>query len=217
MNDEPIIHDEVADLNQWLFQFASRFAKGKILEVGSGNGNISALFSLNGPALRISDPQEHHCDALQHKFLGDIMIKRIHRLDLENKNFSFEYERFLGKFDTIVSLNSSMFTFSNPAICSNSKRLLRARGRLIVLLPATLAPYDTSEDVLEDWYQWNWRSASKLLGKDGELITIRSFLLSDIPPPSSTGSELLPIFESSENTSSLPPGFYIILVARKLY
>jgi SAM-dependent methyltransferase len=228
MNEESSLYSEApafstnvsrgsSQLDQWLFQSITRYIKGKVLEVGSDCGNISALFSLNGIALRISDPAGHQCETLQKRFAGDLMIKGIHRINLAHEGFATEYAPFLERFDTLVSLSSTKFNFSDPAIWHNAKQLLRERGRLIILLPAPAVPYQSSADGLEEWYRWTRHHISKWLGKDGEMITIQSFGIADIPRSAETGSTIaVPFFQAREETSFYQTGLYVIVAARKL-
>jgi SAM-dependent methyltransferase len=204
-------------LDQWLFQLISRFVQGKVLELGSGNGNISALFSVNGIALRISDPNEQKYELLRERFEVDPMIKRIHQIDLANERFSIEYERYIGRFDTIVSLNSSKFRFDDRPAWTNAKKLLRERGRLIILLPAPAALFEVSDESLGEWYRWTERHVSNLLGNEGEMIKIQGFVLSEIPrSPDIMETDALPYFLTSEESSFQQAGLFLVVVARKV-
>src|ERR1700743_522182 len=91
---------------QWLYQRIRTALKGKVLEIGSGAGNISALFVQDEYPLRISDPHSRNCDLLQKKFEGEpvakAIIKGIHQIDLSNPAFEIAYEKFLERFDTVI-------------------------------------------------------------------------------------------------------------------
>src|SRR5580700_6451837 len=74
-------------LNQWLYQLIRQCLKGKVLEIGSGKGNLSSLFVQDGVSLRISDPDRSNCAFLQKWFDGNPTIKGVHQLDIATPTF----------------------------------------------------------------------------------------------------------------------------------
>src|SRR2546422_3892844 len=54
--------------NAWMFDTIRPFCKGRILEIGSGIGNISQFFISNNYDITLSDIRDNYCDILREKF-----------------------------------------------------------------------------------------------------------------------------------------------------
>ena len=54
--------------NKWMYDTIKPFCKGKIMEAGSGMGNISQFFLLNDSQIMLSDIRENYCSILAQKF-----------------------------------------------------------------------------------------------------------------------------------------------------
>ena len=56
------------NFNKWMFESIRPYCHGRILEIGSGIGNISNFFVRNGYTIMPSDYQESYCGTLKEKF-----------------------------------------------------------------------------------------------------------------------------------------------------
>src|SRR5579863_2243450 len=74
-------------LNQWIFETISPFLKGRIIEIGSGTGQLAKNFVANAVKLHLSDPIEYYCQHLQNQFAGKGVIKAIHQINLALEHF----------------------------------------------------------------------------------------------------------------------------------
>lgn len=69
-------------LNDWMFDSIRPYLKGKILEIGSGIGNISNCLIKNGLHLSVSDYSDYYCSLLDKKFGESYLLKESTRLTL---------------------------------------------------------------------------------------------------------------------------------------
>lgn len=206
---------DAGQLNHWIYHLIRPYIKGKVLEIWSGEGNMSALLIQNGLPLRISDPHRRNCEVLQKKFEGEPIIKRVHRIDLYDPEFDANYDNFLGKFDTLLSLNVIEKNTTAPATLKNAKKLLQERGRLIILLPAQTVLYEESEEGLEDLHLWNRQYIKDLLGKEAKNLHFFTVSENQRSTPVPLYNQKVPFFQVTEETTSCRAGLYIIASARK--
>jgi SAM-dependent methyltransferase len=242
MNEQSSLHRPIGDLpisqllsesqrlNQWLYQLIRKCLKGKVLEIGSGQGTLSSLFVQDGFALRISDPDRSNCAFLQEKFNGEPMIKGVHQLDLAIPTFGTTYSGFIERFDTLVAINAMEQNEDETLILNNAKSLLRHRGRLVILLPAHIALYEESEIGFGQWRRLNRSDIRQRLGKDWEVLHTQFFAVSAINPSSDTSDnrdlqgensetryhQNVPSFCITDEKFFNQAGLYIFTVARKI-
>src|SRR5258705_6362750 len=76
--------------NEWMYQTIKPWCDGKILEVGSGIGNISQYFLRDHLNLTLSDIRPNYCEVLKKKFdlLGEVV-----QLDLTHPQFAEIYSQ----------------------------------------------------------------------------------------------------------------------------
>jgi hypothetical protein len=226
----PQLLSESEQLYRWLYKFIRPYLKGKVLEIESGWGSISRLFVQDGFALRISDPNIGSYEYLQNKFKGEPMIKGIHQLNLSNPMFEAAYIKFLGRFDTLVSVAKFGPDIIDPIKLVNAKKLLKVRGRLLVLLPAIIALYGESEEGFDDWRRWNRQDISSRLGKEYEVLKTHFFTISenrrsfkirktdDLPAlvPINLYHRQVPLFRIGNCAAPNRHGLYMITIAKKV-
>jgi SAM-dependent methyltransferase len=129
--------------NHWLYDKISSSAHGKILEIGSGIGNISEFLLAEQSSVYLSDIREEYCQVLEEKFSGHKHLGGIYLLDLTKPDFPAQYPDLLEKFDTVIALNVIEHIRDERAAIWNAKALLVNGGRLIVLVPAIPSLYNS--------------------------------------------------------------------------
>jgi SAM-dependent methyltransferase len=137
------IFSKAPSLNRWLFDKVINEAHGKILEIGSGIGNISGLLLHERSSVYLSDIRQEYCDILEKKFHGHKHLCGIFLLDLSIPDFNVRYADLLEKFDTVIALNVVEHIHDEQASFRNAKALLRSGGKLIVLVPAVPRLYNS--------------------------------------------------------------------------
>jgi SAM-dependent methyltransferase len=157
---------ETKELNRWMFETIFPYCTGRILEIGSGIGNISSEFISNGVPLTLSELDAYYCKKLHNKFDKETLIKGIHQLDLVHPSFEKAYRNLINSFDTVFALNVVEHIANDKQAIANARSLLTKSGRLIILVPAYRALYNGIDRGLEHYRRYT-RKSLKLLLSDG--------------------------------------------------
>jgi 2-polyprenyl-3-methyl-5-hydroxy-6-metoxy-1,4-benzoquinol methylase len=127
---------KAASINQWLYDKIKVFTSGQILEIGSGIGNISTHLLRENTTVSLSDLRPEYCALLEEKFRDQEQLQKVYELDLASKDFEIKYAGILRSFDTVLALNVVEHIENDTLAIQNAKSLLRANGKLVVLVPA---------------------------------------------------------------------------------
>jgi len=122
--------------NRWMYDTIKPYCHGRVLEVGSGIGNISSFFVQDNFNITLSDIDDHYIQTLNNKFAGAGNVKDIIFLDLQQHNFHHSYAIMKDSFDTVFLVNVLEHLDDDSQALQNCKMLLRTGGTLIVLVPA---------------------------------------------------------------------------------
>ncbi len=122
--------------NQWMFQTIQPFAKGAVLEIGSGIGNISLQFLENNYSIMLSDFRPEYCEELKNKYSHYSNFLGVKRIDLVDPEFTKKYVGLLDSFDTVFALNVIEHIEDDVLAIANCKKLLKRGGNLIILVPS---------------------------------------------------------------------------------
>lgn len=161
-------------LNDWMYETIQPYVKGKVLEIGSGIGNISARFVKNNVPLHVSDYSDHYCKLLREKFGSQPLIQDVYQIDLAAVDFEVTYAALLGKFDTIFALNVVEHIENDGLAIANCKKLLAAGGHLIILVPAFQLLYNGFDKELEHFRRYT-RHTLKELFREQRFEIIKSW------------------------------------------
>lgn len=112
--------------NNWLFSMIKPYLKGEILEIGAGIGSFTHFLSKSGEVTAI-DLNPEYIERLQ-KLIG----KKVGFGDIERGKYFFKNK----KFDSVICLNVLEHIREGREALSNMNKLLKPRGRLILLVPA---------------------------------------------------------------------------------
>ncbi len=122
--------------NQWMYQTIRPFAKGEVLEIGSGIGNISSQFLENNFSIMLSDFRPEYCEELNNKYSHYSNFSGVNRIDLVNPDFEKAHVDLLESFDTVFALNVIEHIEDDILALSNCRKLLKKGGTLIILVPS---------------------------------------------------------------------------------
>ena len=167
-------------LNTWMFNSIRPWLKGRILEIGSGIGNISSVLIKKEIPLSLSDYDDKYYHFLQEKFSSVPCIKDICKIDLVDKNFETTQAHLLGSFDSIFALNVIEHIANDCLAVENCYKLLAPGGRLILLMPAYPALYNDFDEGLGHYRRYTRQTMDKLLSKDFKVLKIRYFNLAGV-------------------------------------
>ena len=157
--------------NEWMYQTISKNLKGRILEIGSGIGNISAFFLRDQRKIYLSDIREVYCEKLEEQFTGSDSLEGVSGLDLVDPDFETKYAEHLESFDSIFALNVVEHIKDDQLAIDNCKRLLRPDGRLLILVPAYQFLYNHFDEALEHYRRYNKDSLKALFDNAGLKVT----------------------------------------------
>lgn len=149
-------------LNDWMFESIQPYVKGRVLEIGSGIGNISDCFVKHDLPLYVSDYSDHYCRLLQQKFVNEPLIRDVFQIDLAIFDFDNKYAPLIGKFDTVFALNVIEHIGNDGWAIANCRKLLAPGGHLIILVPAYESLYNGFDKELEHFRRYTRTSLKKL-------------------------------------------------------
>jgi len=172
--------NEITKLRDWMFEKVSPFSVGNILEVASGDGNMSDIFILNEIPVTLSDPDVYYQQILQRKYKANKNVQAILHLDLADEDFTDKYSDLIGLFDTIISLNITEHIPFEKSALANAKKLLKPGGYLIALMPVHFALYHGLDRGFKRWHKSNKQHIQKLLSADFNIIKTKYFNLTGI-------------------------------------
>lgn len=163
--------DKADNFNEWMYQTIKPYCKGKVLEIGSGIGNISRYFLRDNFDITFSDIRTSYCDVLLQKFPKSKIIE----LDLVDPDFDNKFSTLIGTFDTVYALNVVEHIKDDNLAIMNAKKLLKTDGNIIILVPAYQALYNRFDTVLEHYRRYNDTTLNNLISKHFTLIHSQYF------------------------------------------
>ena len=147
--------------NKWMYDTISPFCNGRILEIGSGIGNISALFIRDGKRIMLSDVRPEYCERLNAQFSGK--CEGIVNLDLVHPQFDQQHANLLSSFDTVFALNVVEHIKDHELALRNAAKLLRTGGSLVILVPAYQWLYNGFDKELEHYRRYTRRQLNAVM------------------------------------------------------
>ncbi|HMS64998.1 MAG TPA: class I SAM-dependent methyltransferase [Ignavibacteria bacterium] len=148
--------------NEWMYETIKPFCKGKVLEIGSGIGNISTFFLRDNFEIMLTDIRDVYCDKLNNLFSENKNLLGIKNVDLIDPEFDIKHKDLLNSFDTVFALNVVEHIQDDTLAISNCKKLLTNNGNLIILVPAFQTLYNSFDKSLEHYRRYNKESLNKL-------------------------------------------------------
>ncbi len=174
--------EDLSRFNNWLLETILPYIKGNVLEMDSGTGEMSALFSMLDVRLHLNDISKYNRDRLRERFNDMATVKAVRNINLQSKAFTKTYSSYLGKFSTLIALNVSDHGLYDKTAILNAKELLRGGGYLIIIVPAYTAMYHGFGNNEEGWKKYNRSRLNKLLGADLEIMKVRYLNINESKP-----------------------------------
>lgn len=148
----------------------------RVLEIGSGIGNLSA-FLLDSQRLVLTDTREEYLDRLRARFAGHDNVA-VARLYLPNELGALAGQHF----DSIICLNVLEHVEDDLASLRAMRRILSPGGRLILLVPALPALYGTMDKALGHHRRYKRADLVSLLLATGFTVAhVEYFNLGGVP------------------------------------
>jgi 2-polyprenyl-3-methyl-5-hydroxy-6-metoxy-1,4-benzoquinol methylase len=168
-----IISDAV-NFNNWTYEVIKPYCKGKILEIGSGIGNISDRFINNNSDITLSDIRPNYLSFLKQKYVSLLTEEKIILMDLVDPDFNNKFQNLSGTFDTVFALNVVEHIEDDVTAVKNCYKLIKPGGKIVLLMPAFQWLYNTFDAELCHFRRYNRNSMQQLL-KSSELSTEKTF------------------------------------------
>jgi SAM-dependent methyltransferase len=140
--------------NRWMYDVTGKRLEGRILELGSGIGNISEHYLNDGRKIMLSDIRDNYCDYLTQKYGSHPNCEGVRNIDLVHPHFATEYQDLLGSFDGAFALNVVEHIQDDTLAIANAKMLLKKGGRLVILVPAYQSLYNNFDKALEHYRRY---------------------------------------------------------------
>ncbi len=123
-----------SQFNRWMFCAVSPYLRGRILEIGSGIGNISTLLQAKGFQITLSDVRPDYVEALQQKFKGD--VEEVIECDIADVQLDQRFQAAYMKYDCVLAVNVIEHIERDDQVFCNMAKLLSPGGQCIILVPA---------------------------------------------------------------------------------
>lgn len=149
--------------NRWMYEQVAPFMQGRILEIGSGIGNISAFFKESGSDITLSDIRSLYCETLRNRFTGSV----VEQLDLVHPDFHNRYRHLIGAFDSAFALNVIEHINDDGLAMRNLSSLLKPGGLVLILVPAGPALYNQIDRGLAHFRRYTVKSLRQLMLQSG--------------------------------------------------
>jgi len=163
---------EADNFNRWMYQTIQPFCNGKILEIGSGIGNISTFFIKESKPIMLTDIREGYCSKLLNKFNKKSCLLGAEPLDLTHPDFEDMYAKHIGKYTTVFALNVVEHIYNDELALQNCSKLLLEKGKVIILVPSYKELYNQFDVELGHYRRYTKSSLSKVFEKTDFTINI---------------------------------------------
>ena len=215
------------NFNAWMYEHFDPYVGRRVLEVGSGIGNLTQFF-INRDLVVATDIEDAHLNALQNKF-G-------HRKNF--KCFKADFmddvaEMFVPhSIDTIVCSNVLEHIKDDRAALGNMFKLLVPGGNLVLLVPAFMWLYGSLDEHLLHHRRYSRKELVEkfqtagfairhvewmnMFGIPGWFLNARIRKVNSLPPAQlRLYDKLVPIFRAVEKLTGPPVGQSLIVIGTK--
>jgi glycosyltransferase involved in cell wall biosynthesis/phospholipid N-methyltransferase len=135
---------DAPNFNRWMADTISPSVGEKVLEIGAGIGNLSAILVRGKKLYVATDLDREHLERLRSRLS--------HRANLVAAELdaarAVQFKPFAGTVDTVVCLNVLEHVEDDLAALTNMHGVLDDRGRVIILVPEGQSVYGTLDEAL---------------------------------------------------------------------
>ncbi len=155
------------NFNKWIYQSIKPWLKGRVLEIGSGIGNISSLIVEDGFPLMITEVNDTYLEILRQKFIGVNLVSDIFQINLVDPDFEQKFQHLFNSFDTVIAINVIEHIENDLIAFKNAQKFLKQEGRLIVLVPNAECLYNSLDKNLGHIRRYNKNKINNAFSKIG--------------------------------------------------
>lgn len=157
---------EADQFNLWMFNTIRPFCTGKILEIGSGIGNISSFFINDNQEISLSELRQNYIHILQEKFSSRPNVNNIFQMDIIDPGFDNKFQKHFGTYDSIYALNIIEHIENDLQGIANCIKLLKPGGHLVILVPAYQYLHNTFDEGLMHYRRYTKQSLKHIMVKN---------------------------------------------------
>lgn len=151
--------------NSWMYQTVAPFVGRRVLEVGSGIGNMSAHILDGGPEhLVLTDLDAWYREQLRQRFEGRPAV-RVDQLRLPDPTARDRFRA--DRIDTIVALNVVEHIEHDVGALRTMREILVRTGRIVILVPALEALYGEMDKELGHFRRYTRRTLADTFARAG--------------------------------------------------
>ncbi len=170
---------ELDAYNEWLFEQFAHCLGQRILEVGSGTGNITEFLRLDGRQVTATDVLPSYRRELHTRFSNATNVS-VDTFDLTGPAPAEMTSR---SFDTVVCLNVLEHIEDDQFALLQMRSVLARDGQLALLVPAHRLLYGEFDRAVGHYRRYERRGLKSLLEKCGfNILSLRSFSLAATLP-----------------------------------
>ena len=159
--------------NRWMYNTIAPFIGRRILEVGSGIGNMTAeLFARQFDRLLLTDQDEFYRESLRRRFAhhpGVTITELSLPMDLENRRFAED------EIDTVIALNVLEHIEDDIGALKSMRSILASQGKVVLVVPAMPALYGSLDKNLAHFRRYSRESMSAALQSAGFKVSHISY------------------------------------------
>jgi SAM-dependent methyltransferase len=158
---------EAGVFNKWMYSAIATHLHGRVLEIGSGLGNISTYLLEDKQKVVLSDLRQEYCDYLSDHFGNCKSLEAVIRIDIAHKDFEKTYGSLAGSFDSLFALNVIEHIEDPLTAIRNCGTLLKKNGTMVILVPSYQWLYCRFDRELGHFRRYNRKSLKELTEKNG--------------------------------------------------
>ena len=153
------------NFNTWMYETIKPYCKGKVLEIGSGIGNISDYFMKDGFPIMLTDIRTGYCDKLVSQFNANPSFLGAKVMDLTDREFDLKFADQIGTYDTVFALNVVEHIQDDSLAIKNCRKLLKEDGHLIILVPSYKGLYNRFDKELGHYRRYTKSTLTRLFSE----------------------------------------------------
>jgi SAM-dependent methyltransferase len=157
------IISEAGKFNKWIYSTIKPFCKGRVMEIGSGLGNISGFFLQDNLPIMLTDVRQVYCEKLHDRFYGFPNLLGVENIDLVYPDFDLKYKELIDSFDSVFAINVIEHINDDDLAIENCFKLLKTGGNLIIMVPSYKALFNGFDLGLGHFRRYTLKSISKIL------------------------------------------------------
>ena len=166
---------EADKFNRWMYQTIKPYCKGKVLEIGSGIGNISSFFMEDEFEILLTDIRKGYCQKLEERFQDNPFFMGTEVVNLTDEDFDSKFENHLGQYDTVFALNVVEHIYDDALALKNCRKLLIEGGQLIILVPSYKQLYNRFDEELGHYRRYTKSMLSSVFLKNNFKIIHKQY------------------------------------------